>query len=514
MLQAERKEYAKTYFEFYTDFHKFCRECLGYKDMNSIHRELCDFLQYDQNKFKLVLMPRYTFKSSVCTVGYALWKLIRNPDTRILIYSDAATKAVGFLSSIKAHIEGKVAGSKFRDYFPSWETDPKSGKWNENQIVLSSRKTAKPEPNVDTGGEGTTKVGFHYDIIIFDDLVSDKNVTTKDQMDKCEDCYKKSLSLLRPGGEVIITGTRWHFGELYGRIIAESSIKGNFGLFIRKAEKEGKYLFSDIGEHSLTKDFLDRQRVELGSYFYSCLYQNEPTDDETRIFKTSDFAFYGAIKKDDLYITATCDPAGEGEDFTAITVVGTDHNMDMHILDIVNKHLQPSEIVSEIIRLHYKWTFKMFGLETNFYRGMLSQELERRIREERIANENFILFGVHEFEATARKGEGKHNRILGLQPYHERKALKFPGEKLELLQGDFRELSFQMFQFPHSAHDDIIDSLAYHLPLIRKGGVVKKQEFQENTPAWLEKQWLEKELERNAHLPRRWRRQLPTLAFS
>src|SRR3990167_3706734 len=78
-----------------------------------------------------------------------------------------------------------------------------------------------------------------------------------------------------------------------------------------------------------------------------------------------------------------------------------------------------------------------------------------KIDEERANNPSFHLFGVHEFEATARKGEGKFNRIMALQPYHERMAIKFPGDKLELLDGNFSILAFQMIEFPHSAYDDI-----------------------------------------------------------
>jgi len=763
-IPKKRQDFLKDKYECFFDFYKFCNKCLGFKDIeqNKFYPELCRFLLNDNNQ-KLILMPRYTFKSSIGTVAYILWRLVHNPNEAILIYSDAATKSVGFLNSVKAHIIGNVENSRFREMFGKWETDPKKGKWSESQIIIAPRKTGRPEPSVDTGGVGTTKVGFHYDCIIFDDLVSDVNVTTKEQMDKVEDCYRRSLSLLRPGGDVIMLGTRWNFGDLYGRIIAEQDIKGNFGIFIKKAEENGTYFFDNIGENSLTKEFLSQQRSVQGTYIYSCnpyeslilmdnwkskpigeikedeivigwnrrdtgrkqlvkskvlkvqsriadvvkitlesgrtirctpdhhwytgrldeshreykpaavgsklmymfepkmrdlsvnqyeaatwlggfydgegsctdsiilnqsrvknpevcrkletvlatldykwnsaekvpsrtalggktvyywvnggiegkrrfilesnparkhtieksmfkhgssfvkekdkvisikpdgrekvyalqtetgnyiahgygskncLYQNEPTDPETSVFKVKDFAFYGDIKKDDLYITATCDPAGEGEDFTAITVVGTDNKMDMHIFEIVNKHLQPSDIINEIIRLNYRYGFKMLGIETNFFRGMLRLELERQIAKERITNPAFKLFGVHEFQASSRRGQGKVNRIMALQPYHERGAIRFPGEKYELLKGVFGELSWQMVQFPHSAHDDILDSLAYHLPLIQKGGVVKRKGIPRNTPAWLEKQSYNKELNKMACLPRRWRKPIDNLAFS
>src|SRR3990167_41769 len=232
--QMTEEGLARFYAKCMEDYHFFAQMVLGHVDMNKEHLDLCRFLEMD-SKFKLVLMPRYTFKSCVVTQGYSLWSLLRNPDDRILIYSDSATKAQSFLLGIKNHIEGKTGRSRFREFFPGWEMGPKEGKWNESQIIVSVRKDGHVEPSVDTGGIETSKIGMHYDMIIFDDIVSDLNVTTKAQMDKVHDCYKKSLSLLKPNGSILLVGTRWHFNDCYGRIIKENEEKKIFDIFIRKA---------------------------------------------------------------------------------------------------------------------------------------------------------------------------------------------------------------------------------------------------------------------------------------
>lgn len=504
-LRVERERIVKEV-GYIRDYWKFSRDIMGYTDMNGEHGELCKFLM-GGGKWKVVLMPRYTFKSCLCTIGYSLWRMLREPNVRILIYSDAAGKAEGFLGGIKSHIEGKVSGSRWREEFGEWEQDARVGKWNESQIVVSKRYSAYAEPTVDTGGIETSKIGFHYDMIIFDDIVSDKNVTTKEQMDKVSECYRKSLSLLKPGGEVLIVGTRWHFGDLYGRLIEENKKNCLFDIFIRKAvEDDGRHLFDDIGENSLTKERLALLRSQQGSYVFSCLYQNSPVDDETAVFKARDFAFSNVLGED-LYVTGTIDPAGEGEDCTAITVCGTDNEMNIYILEAVNEVKMPlSKMVERIIALNYRYKFRSFGVETNFFRGMLKQELTRRIMEEHQENpKSFRMFGIHEFKASTKSGEGKFNRICALQPYHERGALKFPGEKLELLQGVYSALAHQMLRFPRAPHDDILDSLAYHLPLIRKGGVAKKKEVPYRSPAWLEKQMYNDEIKRRQVMPRRLR---------
>ena len=498
-----------------TNYYDFCYDCLGYQEMNKVHHDLCETLQRKRCNSTLILLPRYLFKSCVVTQGYALWRLIRDTNLRVLIYSDTAGKAQGFLTGIKNHIEGKTGRSKFREYFPSWETDPHKGKWNESQIILSVRTEAQTEPNVDTGGIETSKVGTHYDLIIFDDIVSDLNCNTKEQMDKVYECYQKSLSLLKPGGEVIVIGTRWHFGDTYGRLIADNKTTDEFELFIKSADDEvdGKRIFESCG---LTKDFLTIQKRKQGSFIYSCLYLNSPVDEETATFKVSNFKFYGELEKKDhfdkgyypdLYMTCTVDPAGEGEDFTAITVVGTDAKLQMHVVDIINKHLQTNQIVDEIFRLNYLYQFKKVGIETTFFRGRLKRDVEIRLHEEKV-KQNFHPFGIEELQTRWRKGEGKHSRILSLQPWHERGDLLFPGDTFEKLKGDFSTLAYQMIQYPKAPHDDVLDALAWHVNLAQRGGVPKKAGPPRNSPAWLEQKWLRTWEKKQSVYPLRHRRRI------
>ncbi len=467
VASSRRKDLLEKIPQYLGNFGFFCYECLGYKDMLKEHWELCKFLQFDKTPSKLILMPRYSFKSCIATIGYALWRIVLDPNIRILIYSDSATKAQGFLQGIKNHITTNSDKSIFNKYFVNWHTDPHKGKWNESQIVVKYRTDPHIEPTIDTGGIESSKVGMHFDMILFDDIVSDLNVTTKEQMDKTWECYTKSLSLLKPDGEIIMVGTRWNSGDTYGRVIAN----GNFKVFLKKAIVGGEYPFAKI---KLTKEFLENKKHEQGSYLFSCLYNNEPVDDSQALFKRSNFKFYGDYDRLDIskmHITCTCDPAGEGNDFTAITVVGTDEKLRMYVLHVVNAHLKPHEIIKNIIDLNYIYKFNRFGIETNFFKGMLEQELRYMIEYER-KNPNFHPFGVETFTASAKRGEGKHARICALQPYHERGDILFPGHNLETQKGGMGELAYQMEQYTQAhrpAYDDALDALAYHVKLIKRG---------------------------------------------
>jgi hypothetical protein len=265
------KELASVTTQALTNFHYFCEVILGYEDMNAEHKALCDFLQYAPMRKKLALAPRYTFKSCITSQGLSLWFLARDPNERILIYSDTATKAEKFLKGIKGHIEGGGGKSRFREIFGDYSGERMQGQWNDSSIITCRRTENAVEPSIDTAGIDTTKVGMHYNVIIFDDIVSKVNVSTKQQMDKVYETYTESHALLKPKGLIFITGTRWAFTDTYGRIIDRNKELPDFSIYIRDSEAKngkGELIYADIG---LDRTHLDSLKRDMGDYTYSAL---------------------------------------------------------------------------------------------------------------------------------------------------------------------------------------------------------------------------------------------------
>ena len=498
-------------------FRYFCREILGFRDMNKDHDALCDFLQYDEAEIKLVLMPRFTFKSWICTIAHTLWLLMRDPSERMLIYSDSTEKSEGFLSGIKSHILGQAENSLFRAVYGPMEIPAKPGPWNLSEINIRVREGGAIAASIETAGIETAKVGKHYTRIKFDDLVSDKNVTTKELMDKVDNVYRNSGGLRYRSGKTDLVGTRWHFGDLYGRLLSELKGDKRFSVFHRKAHDEGVFFFDNIGKESLTQERCENLKKDWGSYKYACLIQNEPVDDETATFKTKDFSFYDEVPEG-LYITCCLDPIppheGTKGDDAALTVCGTDHELNLYILDIVSGRLQPSEQIEELFRLHRKWQINAFGVETNSFQKVMRRDIEFRYKEERLNNPSFRFFSIQEFVGASLPN--KELRIRGLQPYHERGALRFPGKSLDTLKGVYYDLAFQLIQFPKSAKDDLSDSLSFHTQIHRKG---TKRDFKEEIPwgsaKWYEKEiWYKKQVRQVQEAPRWNRPPMPELSFN
>ncbi|MCR4260723.1 MAG: hypothetical protein NUV96_00030, partial [Candidatus Colwellbacteria bacterium] len=328
------------------------------KVMNEVlHREMCDFASSyrdskgSKNK-KLLLEPRGTLKSTCVTVAYPLQLMLKYPDIRILIDSEKSTISKNFLASIKGHIE---TNPKFRDLskylygkYPNPNTN-KEEKWTSTEIVSAIRQNKSiKEPTISCGGVDVVKVGMHYDIIIVDDPVSDNNTGTREQIEKVIQHYKLLLSLLEPNGKLIIIGTRWDFGDLYGYIIDNHA--KYFDILIRKAVlSDGSLLYPERLSHA----FLEEQKESQGSYIFSCQYLNEPIPREDATFRWDHFReWIGSYENDKLQISSqrkytgestsveeegmktklvnifmTVDPAisqSTTADFTAIVVCGVD----------------------------------------------------------------------------------------------------------------------------------------------------------------------------------------------
>lgn len=188
-----------------------CKDLLEYREVNPYtHSKMIKILESSGTR-KLIVMPRGTFKSSIGVVGYSIWRLMRNPDERILLDSEVYTNSKNFLREIK----DRLMQPRFTELFGDWSTN----NWNESEITISKRTRPLKEASVTAGGIETVKVGQHYDTIIFDDLNSNNNSQTTEGRQKVVSHYQLSLSILEPTGTCLVIGTRYAENDVIGHIL-------------------------------------------------------------------------------------------------------------------------------------------------------------------------------------------------------------------------------------------------------------------------------------------------------
>ncbi len=191
--------------------YKTAKVLLGYRDVNHhTHGDMIRALESDAPR-KLIVMPRGTFKSSVSTIAYPIHLLNKNPNLRILLDSEVYTNSKNFLREIKAH----MLRTDLTDIFGEYMSD----NWTEGEITIKQRTAVLKEASITCGGVGTIKVGQHYDVIISDDLNSNKNSETPEGCQKVINHYRMNTAILEPGGIYVIVGTRYSALDLIQHVL-------------------------------------------------------------------------------------------------------------------------------------------------------------------------------------------------------------------------------------------------------------------------------------------------------
>lgn len=184
---------------------------LGFKDVNHhTHGRMINALENEKPK-KLIVMPRGSLKSSVCSVAFPIWLLNKEPNLRILLDSELYSNSKNFLREIRLHMESSILTAFFGSY--------KSSTWNEGEITIKQRTKIVKEASITASGIGSEKTGQHYEVIICDDLNSPNNSNTKEGREKVINHYKYLTSILEPNGILVVVGTRYAVDDAIGNII-------------------------------------------------------------------------------------------------------------------------------------------------------------------------------------------------------------------------------------------------------------------------------------------------------
>lgn len=201
-----RRDYRKSLF-------LTAQRLLEYRDINwPTHGDVIEALEDPQAKSKLIVMPRGTFKSSICCISYPIHLLMNNPNLRIFLTSEVYTNSKNLLREIK----GKLLSERFTGLFGRWD----QGGWNEGEIIVP-RTVHHKEASITCGGVETVKVGQHYDVIIADDLNSDNNSATPEGCEKVRNYARMLTGILEPNGIIAFVGTRYSANDNIAHIIRD-----------------------------------------------------------------------------------------------------------------------------------------------------------------------------------------------------------------------------------------------------------------------------------------------------
>lgn len=410
----------------------------------------------------LDLWAREHYKSTIITYGKTIQDILASHGDNPLdewngveptfgIFSHTRPIAKGFLRQIKREFESH---EQLKDLFPDvlWANPFKEApKWSEDDGIILKRKSNPKESTVEAHGlvDGQP-TGKHFNVMVYDDVVTLGSVTSPDMIAKVTEAWALSTNLGADGGYERYIGTRYHYSDTYSVMMDRGVAAERIYPATDDGTPNGKPVF-------LSQEALDKKRRDQGPYVFACQQLLDPKQDGSQGFKREWWKTYKQAKRNNLNKYILVDPANEKKkksDYTAIHVLGTGEDGNVYVLDMYRDRLNLSERTSLLFDLHKEWQPLKIGYEKY---GMQSDIEHIKDKQEQ---ENYR-FTIQELGGSMAKAD----RIRRLVPWFEQGRIWLPESKHHTTTEGKSEDMVKHFKteydgFPVLTNDDMLDALA------------------------------------------------------
>lgn len=233
----------------------------------------------------LDLWAREHYKSTIITVGLTIQEIIKNPEITVGIFSHSRPIAKSFLRQIKREFEGNRA---LQLLFPHIKPPQQGEKrtWSEDEGMVVRRRGNKKEATIEAWGlvDGQP-IGRHFDLLVYDDVVTPESVTSPEMIKKTSDAWRISLNLGTRGGKVRMIGTRYHATDTYAEIIEQGSVvREARGLELYPEIEKLAQRYANLGQQGLpySEAGADKTFMEKNPWFYDQVVKNLPPGPVTK----------------------------------------------------------------------------------------------------------------------------------------------------------------------------------------------------------------------------------------
>ena len=166
------------------------------------------------NRILLNIPPNHA-KSMTVTVDYVTYKIVNNPNFRVLIVSQTQRLAADFLYAIKQRLTHPMYEELQQAYAAGVGFNTKTASWQATRVTFGDelRESSEKDPNLEAVGIGGQIYGKRADMIIIDDAVTLSNANDFERQIKW--LTQDVRSRLNPTGKLVVVGTRVAAVDLY-----------------------------------------------------------------------------------------------------------------------------------------------------------------------------------------------------------------------------------------------------------------------------------------------------------
>lgn len=381
------------------DLYFLAEKILGYQDMHEpLHRRMCEWMDprtWGVEEMRGMLIPRAHLKSSLC-IALVIQTYLRDRDARIEYVHHVKTMAEQYNGEIMRQLEtNRLLRQIAPDVF--W-ADPKADSplWLRDKFMVRVIQTDKV-PSMTVAGIESESTGFHYNLVLLDDLVTGGNIGTEAARTKIEMYIRNKQAQLRPGGKILDVGTRWHPDDAHKRLM-DSGVPF---LVLGAYDDKGDPIFprSKSGRAGHTHESLAERRSKMTEELFGLQYLNDAVLSSERRLKTEFIQLFDLptatpeamqeLAGDVKFYTAVdlCNTQKATSDFAVVMTVGcvwTDLGRQLWIVDIDRGHFIGPRMV-DLIRKHVdRWGPQRVFVESTGFQAQLKHWLnEDMIHEDR-----------------------------------------------------------------------------------------------------------------------------------
>jgi phage terminase large subunit-like protein len=401
---------------------------------------------------RIDLWPREHYKSTIITFGLTIQEILKNPEVTVGIFSHTRPASKAFLRQIKREFE---QNDLLKVLYPSilWaKPEVEAPKWTEDDGVIVKRKSNPKESTIEAWGlvDGQP-IGRHFQVMVYDDVVTRDSVTSPEMMKKTTEALELSYALGTKDGVRRFVGTRYHMRDSYQTVIDRKTATPRVYQITKGGRDDGEpVLFEGKRVHELRRD--------MGPYTFAAQMQQNPFADKAQGFRREWVRYH----KDVDGVGGSCyilvDPANtkkQTSDWTSMVVVELGADRNYYLCDAVYDRLNLTERTNELIRLHRKWNptavgYEHYGMQADIEHIKYVQEKDR------------YRFGITELAGRM----PKNDRIRRLIPLFEQGRMFLPtelfrkiydGRTIDLIE---MVLTEEYDVFPLGVHDDFLDCLS------------------------------------------------------
>ncbi len=408
------------------------------------------------NEDVMCVVPRRFMKTTWIKIKL-IQNILKDPFIRQALYSSTSDLVEQELMSIKR----MCSNPKLMALFPEVLVDPgpkglgyQVNRANQLTIYRDPKAGTPPqECQIEAFGVGGNPVGKHFDVHIYDDIVTDKNSQTMEQLNKTREWYGYIQGVLEPGGQEMYIGTPYHYEDLTNFIQKE----GIFDKVYKRSYMENdKIIYSYF-----TQKMIDRLRRKMTPYQFSCQYECNPQPKEDQLFPPPQPTYQELPKgKYNWYISV--DPAATTNawsDETAIIVAAVNDIGYVFVEEAFHFKKKGNETAEFILQLNEKYNPRKIGIELSIQEH-LRYIIELIKSNWEAAQKKTINLPIEPIQTTKRDKYDKINLTLG--SFVRSRRIAFNVRCTDLM------TQMSLYNKNYSGKDDLVDACSMIFAIVEQ----------------------------------------------